>query len=140
MTVAPELAAAYRAAFYTAHLPDGTVELQVGQALPLSGPATALPRASLTVITAYNPGAERPSPAQNAAAQEALQRVVQDRGWTAYPATGYDAARTHDEPSIAIIGLPIATARALGRAFRQAALFRWTPRTGGGIVWCHPAK
>ncbi|MER7740872.1 DUF3293 domain-containing protein [Streptomyces sp. NPDC096538] len=44
-----------------------------------------------------------------------------------WPAVGGDPRGTHQEESVAVLGLTDATARAWGRRFEQDAVFAWTP-------------
>ena len=73
-------------------------------------------------ITAYNPGEERPSAEENQRAQKSLEEQVRHAGLRMWSGDGASPDRVHVEPSIFIGGIDPASARALGRAFRQRAI------------------
>ncbi len=74
------------------------------------------------IISAYATTGERWSPDENAAADDALHGELRRRNvWIDY-LTGYAPDRGHAEPSFAV-NLTLDDARALGRRFRQDAIF-----------------
>lgn len=115
------LAAAYEAAQFEVWLPGGRVVF-VHQRPPEGAVAALPPATTLTVVTAYNPGTCRPSPAANARAQQRLERTLRARGLTYYPAAGYSPDRRHQEPSCAVLGLTPEQALRLAAEFHQAAI------------------
>jgi hypothetical protein len=123
----PQLARAYESAIYEVDFPSGTVAFHVGEGPPGEAP--------FVIITAFNPGHERPSPTENEAANDDLRRRLDTRGCNWLAARGMSPDRTHIEPSFAVANLPIAEALELARHFRQAAVLRWDGRRGS-IVWC----
>ncbi len=82
--------------------------------------------APVHVLTAWNPGAARPSLAVNRAANERLRAHLVDLGCEPVPALGADPDSPHAEESWAVVGLTDAAARAVGAAFDQVAVFRVT--------------
>ena len=76
------------------------------------------------VITAWNPGDERPSREVNDRANEALRADLVAAGCAPVPAIGSDPASDHAEESWAVTGLSDAQACALGRKYGQWAVFR----------------
>jgi len=129
----PELVNAYEATLFTVQLPSGSVLFGVGQA-PL-GDIRSLGTRPLTVITAYNPGSERPDEAQNRAANERLRQTLIARGTQYHDAVGQSADRSHSEPSFAVPDLTEQQAHELGLEFDQACVFYWTGKLGK-LLWC----
>jgi len=76
------------------------------------------------VITAWNPGDERPSPSENDASNRALHERLIERGLHPRRAVGADPDSAHFEESWAVIGLDDHEARAIGASFGQVAVFR----------------
>ena len=128
-----DLASAYEQAVYVAKLPEGAVEFRLGQ--EPRGPVPTLP---LAIITAWNPGTERPSALQNAAANRQLEAALQAAGWHYWPACGRSEDGSHTEPSFAVPRIDPAAATALARRFRQAALFYWDGKKPA-LLWCDTA-
>ncbi len=91
------------------------------------------------VLTAHNPGAERPGPAENAARQDRLVAELQRRGFRLWPAVAGAADGSHAEASIVVAGLDDEEARALGAAWGQDAVFRWSPGAWS-VVACDDAR
>ncbi len=82
--------------------------------------------APVHVLTAWNPGAARPSEAANRAANERLRAHLVDLGLEPVPALGADPDSAHAEESWAVVGLSDDAARCVGAAFDQVAVFRAT--------------
>lgn len=76
------------------------------------------------VLTAWNPGDDRPTRADNDAANERLRVQLIERGLVPVMAIGADPDSDHFEESWAVIGLDDNEARAIGAAFGQVAVFR----------------
>jgi hypothetical protein len=84
-------------------------------------------RKPVFILTAWDPGTERPSTEENRMRQSAL---VEDLGrWSAtmWPAMGADPLSAHREEGVAVSGLSAADAVALAARYRQDAIFVWTP-------------
>ncbi|MFM8973701.1 MAG: DUF3293 domain-containing protein [Actinomycetota bacterium] len=111
----PDLAALYLATVVTIE-EAGRLVPAAESALVRSGP--------VHVITAWNPGAERPSLADNRAADARLRAGLAARGLAPVRALGSDPASDHAEESWAVAGLDDDTARAVGAEFGQVAVFR----------------
>jgi hypothetical protein len=87
------------------------------------------------VLTAWNPGDERPSREENDAASEKLRIELVSRGLSPCRAVGADPDSGHAEESWAVVGLSDDEARAIGAAFGQVAVFRLTA-TGQAVLAC----
>ncbi len=81
------------------------------------------------VITAWNPGDERPSADENDRRNALLRADLVALGLDPHPALGSDPASTHAEASWAVVGLTDADACALGAKYGQIAVFRITADT-----------
>ncbi|MFN2323041.1 MAG: DUF3293 domain-containing protein [Trueperaceae bacterium] len=82
--------------------------------------------APVHVLTAWNPGAARPSEAANRAANERLRARLVELGLDPVQAIGADPDSPHAEESWAVVGLSDEAARRVGAAFEQVAVFRVT--------------
>ncbi len=76
------------------------------------------------VLTAWNPGDDRPSRADNDAANEELRAQLVEKGLAPVRAIGADPDSDHFEESWAVVGLDENEARAIGASFGQVAVFR----------------
>jgi hypothetical protein len=80
------------------------------------------------VLTAWDPGDERPGEAENRARQAALEADLRLLGpgaiWTA---VGVDPVSGHREEGVALWGVETASVLALGARYGQEAVFEWTP-------------
>ena len=76
------------------------------------------------VITAWNPGDERPGSEINEARNELLRTDISASGLEVLEALGKDPNSTHAEKSWAVIGLDDSGAKELGRRYRQVAIFK----------------
>lgn len=76
------------------------------------------------VITAWNPGDERPTRGRNNAADRALHDLLVGRGLDLRRAVGADPDSDHFEESWAVVGLDDQQAREIGAEFGQVAVFR----------------
>ena len=81
---------------------------------------------TLHVLTAWNPGDERPAREANDHANEALRADLAQRGLAPMRALGKDPNSDHAEESWAVAGLTDHDARELGAKYRQVAVFRIT--------------
>ena len=78
------------------------------------------------VITAWNPGDERPSSEVNDTQNNQLLADISAMGIEALEALGSDSNSTHAEKSWAVIGLTDKAAIELGKKYGQVAVFRIT--------------
>ena len=85
---------------------------------------SAIRRVNFHVITAWNPGDERPSSEVNDTQNNQLLADISVMGLEALEALGSDPNSTHAEKSWAVIGLTDTTAIELGRKYGQVAVFR----------------
>lgn len=90
------------------------------------------------VLTAHNPGAARPGPAENAARQDRLVAHLRRRGLRLRSAVASAADGLHAERSVVVVGLDDAEARAIGAAWGQDAVFRWS-RGAWSVLACDDA-
>lgn len=119
--------------------PDGTTAaghaLHVGEASPRFD---ALLRErgirSWAIITAYNPGDERPGDAANQRAQENLLDDLND--YQRWDAAGSDPDSPHREPSVFVWNMPAGAARSIGARYRQACVLCGEPGTPPWLEWC----
>lgn len=91
-----------------------------------AGAYAATAGAPVHVVTAWNPGAARPSEAVNRAANERLRAHLVGLGLEPVPALGADPDSPHAEESWAVVGLSDDAARRVGADFDQVAVFRVT--------------
>ncbi len=124
------LARAYESAVYVAELPAGRVEFRL-HARHRGRP----PGSPLAIITAWNPGVERPSETANKEANLRLESALKEARWPYYPAIGRSEDGSHTEPSYAVLGIDPAAAMDLARNFRQAAVFFWDGKQSR-LLWC----
>ena len=128
-----ELGKGYDRTLYDVHLPGGTVTLMVRRA-PLGNSGPIRDR-RLAIVTAHNPGHERPGDEANRAANERLRAEIERREWTWCAAVGYSPERNHEEPSFAVLDVREDEVLELARQFRQRAIFVWDGRRGR-LAWC----
>lgn len=83
----------------------------------------------LHVITAWNPGDERPSRAENERANDELRADLARRGCAPMRALGSDPNSSHAEESFAVTEFNDRDARELGAKYGQVAVFRITAST-----------
>lgn len=100
-----------------------TLEIEVGgHMVPLSAAVAAIGQ-PLHIVTAWNPGDERPGTATNREANARLLADLSRHATDVRPAIGRDPDSPHFEESWAASGLDRAAALALGRKYRQVAIF-----------------
>ena len=96
---------------------------ELGVLVPAS--KTSMIEGSVThVITAWNPRDDRPTHDENVAANERLRVDLVERGLNPVRAIGADPDSNHFEESWAVVGLSDESARAIGAAYGQVAVFR----------------
>lgn len=126
-----DVLAAYRATHWTVEAGDGSLVLRVGE--PVTAGALPLPAA---IVTAYNPCSEQRTPAENAAANDALAARMRTAGLPTLPArahgSGPDAA-SWDEPGFLVHGLRLEDAVSIGAAFGQNAVL-WIDESGTPVL------
>ena len=82
--------------------------------------------APLHLVTAWNPGGERPSAQTNAANNLLLRQTLDERTNQIWLAVGRDSDSPHFEECFAFAGVDRATAIAIGEEYRQVAIFELT--------------
>jgi len=79
------------------------------------------------VLTAWDPGLERPSAAENRRRQAELEAVLRPLAGGIWAAVGVDPVSGHREEGVAVLGVSEADALALGARYGQDAILAWTP-------------
>jgi hypothetical protein len=79
------------------------------------------------ILTAWDPGAERPGRDRNRARQAALEDELGLLAVPRWATVGSDAATGRREEGVAVRGVPESEVRALGARYGQDAIFTWTP-------------
>jgi hypothetical protein len=79
------------------------------------------------VLTAWDPGDERPGEMENRRRQAALEAVLRPLARALWPALGVDPLTGHREEGVAVCGVSEADVVSLGGRYRQDAVFVWTP-------------
>ncbi len=116
--VPPEVRATYLAA--EVRIADGGVLVDAAESPLLRiGP--------VHVLTAWNPGALRPTDDENREANGELHDRLVQRGLQPHRAVGCDPESPHHEEGWAVVGMTDEQAYALGAEFRQDAVFRIDP-------------
>lgn len=75
------------------------------------------------VLTAWNPGWERPSRDVNEAANERLSRELAGRGLEVWPAVGASRHEDHSEPGFLVWGMAPEEGCSLAQMFDQFAIY-----------------
>ncbi len=79
------------------------------------------------VLTAWDPGEERPGDAINRERQRALDAELHPLATGMWRAVGTDPSSGRREEGVAVCGITVEAGIALGARYRQDALFVWTP-------------
>ncbi len=107
----------YESAIYEVDFADGRECFHTGH--------NTSSRPPFFVVTAYNPGHERPSAETNEQANRELETALHEANITFLPASGRNPEGTHVEPSFALFGVPTDRVLTFARRFGQAAVFHW---------------
>ena len=102
-----------------------------GELVPIQR-SQLLASGAVHIITAWNPGDQRPSDQANRAANQELFEQLVTHGLEPVRAVGQDPDSSHAEESWAVAGANDDIARELGAQFGQVAVFRIT--TGSQTV------
>jgi hypothetical protein len=102
---------------------DTEVKVLVHQALVDAFEYCTLHSTEICVITAWNPGDERPSDEANNAQNELLRQDLINLSLNPIAAVGTDPKSGHSEKSWAVQGLAVVDAMRLGAKYRQVAIF-----------------
>jgi len=91
--------------------------------------------APLHLVTAWNPGGERPTNLENSQNNLLLKQTLDEHTNQIWPAVGSDADSPHFEECFAFAGVDRATAIAIGEEYRQVAIFE-LPETLQIVLSC----
>ena len=91
------------------------------------------------VLTAWDPGLERPGRAINRARQAALEADLRRLAVPVLPAVGVDPMNGRREEGVAVRGVPEFEVLALGARYGQDAIYAWTPAEWA-IVACRGGR
>jgi hypothetical protein len=89
----------------------------------------------VSVLTAWDPGDERPGTEVNRRRGAELESALRRRASRVLHAVGVDPSSEHREEGVAALGLSVQEAVVLGVEYRQEAIFVWTPQAWS-IVSC----
>jgi Protein of unknown function (DUF3293) len=96
------------------------------------------------VMTAWDPGDERPGVATNrrrqAALEEELLALAKVRPLSTWAASGYDPETGYRDEGVAISGMEESAARALAGRYGQEAIFSWTRREWAIVASAGPRR
>jgi len=87
------------------------------------GPACVERAVGAVVLTAWNPGWERPAREVNEEANRRLEAELAHRGWDFWPAVGASRHDDHSEPGFLVWGMSPEDGCALARDFGQFAIY-----------------
>lgn len=88
------------------------------------------------VLTAWNPGWERPDRATNDASNERLEADLADCGLDVWPAIGASQHEDHAEPGFLVWGMAADQGCAIARRFGQFAIYVYSPDGVRATVDC----
>jgi hypothetical protein len=92
------------------------------------------------ILTAWDPGATRPSEEENRRGQAELEAQLRALGPAeTWSVVGIDPVTTHREEGVAVCGIGIDAALRLAARFGQDAIFEWTP-AGWAIAACRDER
>jgi hypothetical protein len=89
----------------------------------------------VSIVTAWDPGHERPGLEVNRRRGAELESEVRRRARRVLHAVGVDPSSAHREEGVAVLGLAVDDVVALGARYGQEAVFVWTPEAWS-IVSC----
>ncbi len=79
------------------------------------------------VLTAWDPGGERPGPEVNRRRQAHLEEDLHPLAARLWPAVGRDLLTGEQDEGVAVVGVPEPVVLELGARYGQDAVFVWTP-------------
>ncbi|MBU6245653.1 MAG: DUF3293 domain-containing protein [Actinomycetales bacterium] len=91
---------------------------------------------SAVVLTAWNPGFDRPGAQANRERNRMLGQRLEDAGFEAWPADGADPDGSFAEEGFLVWGMPIDQACALAGEFGQFAVFAYDSEGVRSVVPC----
>jgi hypothetical protein len=87
------------------------------------------------VLTAWNPGHERPTSSVNDEANNRMFEVLQATGYPIWPADGASPDGAFHEPGFCVWNIPIEEALVIARDFRQYAVYLYQSDGSRETVW-----
>ncbi len=135
----PELLKAYKETAYFADLPNGRVEIRIGEKTPdLDLVLVEHEVGSWVFVTACNPLSEKLANKENRKRLDGLDKVLLDREVIHYKGEGIgDSGVWPCEPSFLALGLNLDEAIALGREQGQYAVVFGRFNKPAQLVWCN---
>lgn len=132
-----ELEVAYCATTYRVFLPGGVMDLRVGQVNEaLNSWLERLGGLSFAIISAYNPGAQRPDAARNAERQAQLECDLLEGNYEPYAGENIpDEVTGPLEESCFVVDIALEDACALAEDFGQKAIVYGGADGIPGLVW-----
>jgi len=129
---------AYLGTTYHVAAPSGPIALRIGIGSRHLDRALSLHRARhWAFITACNPRSRVLPRWHNALRQRRLHALVTQLGYLAWPGAGIgESPYWQPEPSLLVVGIPVAAAVRLGRQFRQNAIVAGRRGRAPELVWC----
>jgi hypothetical protein len=91
---------------------------------------------SAVVMTAYNPGTDRPTWAENEAANERMLDVLRTTGFEIWRADGFSADGTWREPGWLVWQMPVEHGCAIAADFGQFAVYYYDEAGQRTVVAC----
>ena len=91
---------------------------------------------SAVVMTAYNPGTDRPTWAENEAANERMLDVLRNTGFEIWRADGFSADGTWREPGWLVWQMPVEHGCAIAADFGQFAVYHYDEAGQRAVVAC----
>jgi hypothetical protein len=92
-------------------------------------------RQSVHLLTAWDPGLERPGHDVNRVRQAALEADLQRLGLPLFVAVGLDPVTRHRDEGVAVLGAVESQVLALGACNGRDAVFAWTPDEWAVVDW-----
>ncbi len=88
------------------------------------------------VMTAWNPGFDRPTATENAAANLRMHTELEIAGYEVWPCDGASPDGTFAEPGFLVWGMPRAEALEVARRYRQFAIYEYDEGGVRSVIPC----
>lgn len=134
-----DIDAAFRATTYRVFVPDAPpIDLRIGaRSVRLDALLDRHRCTQWAFVTAWNPGSQPLSVAQNAPRQTALADLLRQRGLSWLHGSGIpDRSDWQAEPSVLVLGIDRDEAVSIGRRFGQIAVVVGGCRSAAELVYC----
>ena len=134
------LLAAFLAAHYHVYAPTGALILRIGRHNPqLASLMQHCGVSTLSILTAYNPDAQKVDEKINETAQNALENHLRERGILYLTGKNVDPTGAGPaEPTYVVFGLDLDQAHELARQLRQVAFVTADAHATPKLVWTSP--